>query len=153
VCLGVILAHLLHSKRGFDLLRRFVGRVWVSPVAFLLLTLLILFPTELTPLSYAVIYAGMAIVVASCVIREDHLLNGILSSWPARLIGTVSYGMYLLHMLTYNAVKKILTALSLNHALIMFAVTLIAATFVAWLSYRYYETFFLRMKSRFSRTA
>jgi peptidoglycan/LPS O-acetylase OafA/YrhL len=153
VCLGVVLAHVLHSKRGFDLLRQFVGRMWVSPIAFLLLAVLIVIPAELTPVSYAMIYIGMAIVVASCVIREDHLIRGILSSKPARLVGTVSYGMYLLHMLTYNFVKKILTALSWDHPLMLFTVALIAATFGAWLSYRYYESFFLRMKSRFSRSA
>jgi peptidoglycan/LPS O-acetylase OafA/YrhL len=95
----------------------------------------------------------MAIVVASCVIREDHYLAGIFAWRPMRLIGTISYGMYLLHMLTFNAVKRILGLFSLGHPLVYFVVTLLAATLVSWISYRYYESFFLRLKSKFSRAA
>ncbi len=151
VCLGVILAHILHGERGYNILRQFVGRRWIPIVAFLLLVCSIILPKSLSPLNFTLIFFCMAIIVASCVIREDHILARVFAWGPMHLIGTVSYGMYLLHMLTYNVVKRILAMVSLDHPLMFFVITLLAATFVSWISYHYYESFFLRMKSRFSR--
>lgn len=153
ICMGVMLAHLLHDERGYRFLRLFVGHRWSSPIAFGLLIYAIVLPAKLTVFSFTVIYFCMTIVVASCVIREDHILARIFSWGPLRLIGVISYGMYLLHMLTFNAVKRVLNIASLDHPVVFFAVTLLAATLVSWLSFKYYESFFLRMKSRFSRSA
>ena len=47
----------------------------------------------------------MALLVAACVIREDHLLAPLLRLRPLAYMGTVSYGMYLMHMLACNLVK------------------------------------------------
>ena len=153
VCLGVILAHILHTERGYNILRQIVGRKWVPVLGFFLLACSIVLPKDLSTLNFSVIYFCMTIIVASCVIREDHILAKIFSWKPLRVIGTVSYGMYLLHMLSYNVVKRVLRMFSLNYPPLSFVVTLLAVTLAAWISYRYYESFFLRMKSKFSRAS
>jgi peptidoglycan/LPS O-acetylase OafA/YrhL len=73
-------------------------------------------------------------------------------SWrPIAIIGMVSYGMYLMHMLSYNAVKRIFPAIGLNHDWLWFPATVAVASIAAMLSYRYYESWFLRLKERYSR--
>jgi peptidoglycan/LPS O-acetylase OafA/YrhL len=45
-----------------------------------------------------VVHVLMAMLVASCCLREDHMLSPILGSRPLRQVGLVSYGMYLLNV-------------------------------------------------------
>ena len=95
----------------------------------------------------------MALLVGATVIREDHWLRPLLAQPMVMKIGQVSYGMYLMHMLAYNVVKKGLHALGgegLGHWALVFGLTAMVAYGAAFLSYRYYESIFLRMKHRYA---
>jgi peptidoglycan/LPS O-acetylase OafA/YrhL len=71
---------------------------------------------------------------------------------PVAYIGSISYGMYMLHMLSKNLVMKLLGALKLpTNGLEVFVLTFVMATFVAGLSYKYYESFFLKLKKSHER--
>ena len=154
ICLGVLLAHLLHSRKGFDLARRVFGYRGSCLVFFALLALLFSPPVErITPLHYFAIYLAMAAIVASCVIREDHYLEKTLGIAPFHLIGVLSYGMYLLHMLSYHAVRMVGERVGLTHPLFYFAATTLATVGAAWISYTFFESYFLNLKKRFSRVA
>ena len=67
-------------------------------------------------------------------------------------IGTVSYGIYLLHMLVKNAVLKleILIHMDVPAFGTTFVLTVIGSTVAASLSYKYFELVFLRMKRRYA---
>ena len=66
-------------------------------------------------------------------------------------IGSISYGMYLLHMLVKNVVGRGLKVAHLGDSqFVLFGLTLLGAVVVAGLSFRYFESFFLRRKQRFS---
>jgi peptidoglycan/LPS O-acetylase OafA/YrhL len=61
--------------------------------------------------------------------------------------------MYLMHMLAYNVVKKALLVLGgegIGHWALVFGLTVAVAFGAAFLSYRYYESIFLRMKHRYA---
>ncbi|MBU1638581.1 acyltransferase [bacterium] len=153
LCLGVITAHLLHSERGFNSVRRYLGQAWMPLIAVIVLMTFIILLNVTTPLNTLFIILLLTITMISCAIREDHWLKGVLASPIARFVGKVSYGVYLMHMLTYNVIKKVLPAALLDNLVLVFVISLIVVIFVAWLSYRYYESFFLRIKARYSRTA
>jgi peptidoglycan/LPS O-acetylase OafA/YrhL len=70
----------------------------------------------------------------------------MLANKPVRYIGTISYGMYLLHMLANNAARKIAPGLGAGPT---FVVTLIVAIALASISYQFYERRFLKLKERF----
>ena len=48
----------------------------------------------------------MTWLVAACCIREDHVLTPLFGNPVVRYVGKISYGMYLLHMLVLNVVRR-----------------------------------------------
>ena len=143
---GVLMAHVLHHRRGFDAVRPVPGSRWSAPLMFAGLVAAV----ELE-LPHGCIWFLMVLLVGSVVIRESSGLAPLLRWRPVAHIGLVSYGIYLMHMLSYNAVKQILSTVGLYHAWLYFPATVAAATFVATISYRYYESWFLRLKNRLAR--
>jgi peptidoglycan/LPS O-acetylase OafA/YrhL len=55
-------------------------------------------------------------------------------------------------MLSYHAARKLLAVAGLDQPWIWFPATVAVATAVATLSFRYYESWFLRLKARYART-
>jgi len=145
---GVALAHILHNKRTFNVVWLTLGRWWSTP---LMLTALVMALEWALPLGC--IWTLMVLLVGSVAIRESNGLAPLLTWRPIAHIGTVSYGMYLMHMLTFNAVRRILPATGLDDPWVFFPATVAATTVAATISYRYYESRFLRLKGRFKRTS
>lgn len=144
---GVLLAHLLHDRRTFGVARAVLGRSWAAPV--ILIVLLAAIEAEL-PMS--VVWLGMVALVGAVVIQESNGLAFLLRWKPVAHIGMVSYGMYLLHMLGYHGAKRLLATAGLDQPWLWFPATVAVTTLVATLSYRYYESWFLRLKARYSRS-
>jgi peptidoglycan/LPS O-acetylase OafA/YrhL len=92
----------------------------------------------------------MAFLVGSAVIREDHVLMPALRLAPLAQIGTVSYGMYLLHMICRHAASTALERFGVTAEWPLFPCTLAITVIAAWASYTFYESHFLKMKTRFS---
>jgi peptidoglycan/LPS O-acetylase OafA/YrhL len=147
ICLGVLLAQALHSKRGFDILYSVLGWKWSAQV-FLVLVLLCLAPKR-PPFLLAFLLTSA--LVGACVVREDNGLASVLRLRPLAFIGTLSYGIYLLNSLSVHAVRFPLIRLGLDYPPLVFVCALALATALAFLSYRYYESPFLALKARFSR--
>jgi peptidoglycan/LPS O-acetylase OafA/YrhL len=145
ICFGVLLAHLLHAPTGYKLAFRCMGHPSASLASFLLAAVAV----GLAMPEWA-IAAAFALVVASCVIREDHWLRRVLANRAVVQVGAVSYGMYLMHGLVYNALEKAGPRLGMaRHGWGQFVAAVLFTVLVASLSYRYYESFFLRLKKRF----
>src|SRR4029077_2234090 len=108
VGMGVLLAHLLDSPRGYALAWPFLRLRWAAPALMLALVCVVAWPSAggVMPL------AAMTLLVGAAVIREDHWLRPLFAHRLAASIGQVSYGMYLMHMLYYNVVKKTLQTLA-----------------------------------------
>ncbi|MEM7136404.1 MAG: acyltransferase [Myxococcota bacterium] len=151
ILLGVLLAHILHRDRGFDVVNRLVGHRW-SPVMLLaaLLIAVELLPQDLTGWPRFSIHLIMTALLASLVVREDHAMAGVLSWRPIVRIGVLSYGMYLLHMFVVAAAERVWERAPLP-TFLLFPAVLLGTVLVAELSFRYYETPFLKLKKRFAR--
>jgi peptidoglycan/LPS O-acetylase OafA/YrhL len=143
ICLGCIGAYLLHSQRGFELAWKVLGQRWSAPVALGLVVACVSQPG----VPHAVSCLAMAVLVLACCIREDHVLAPVLGWKPARYIGSVSYGLYLLHTLCIHVVHK---ALPEGGLVPTFALTLGLSVAVATVSFRVFERPFLRLKERFA---
>jgi len=151
ICMGVLLAHVLHDRRGFSLLWSVIGRR-ISPLILLAIVFLALsLPADGWEWLYnAVLVFSMTLLVGSMVIREDHVLARWCAIPLVRHIGVVSYGMYLLHMLVANGVTRGMSVIGLSHPVLKFLMVSVAAFIAAMISYHYYESWFLRLKERFS---
>lgn len=147
ICFGVLLAQALHSERGFRWLNKVLGHRWSAPAA--LAALAITQAPQRVPLLPA--FAATAALVGACAIREDNGLAFALKLRPVAFIGVLSYGMYLLNSVAIHGVEFVLGRLGLLNPLLVFPLAMAVAACGAFLSYRYFESHFLRLKSRFSR--
>jgi peptidoglycan/LPS O-acetylase OafA/YrhL len=150
--LGTGLAHVLNTEKSFGIVYRLIGQRGsaLGSVVFLIAAAII------SP------YIGLAgdilmsvaflLLVATTVIREDNDLASALRWQPVVWVGTVSYGMYMLHMLSVNIVRRGMHVIHLDASP---TITFIGGTAVACglatLSFLYYEKRFLTLKDRFFR--
>ncbi|MGH8905615.1 MAG: acyltransferase family protein [Egibacteraceae bacterium] len=151
ICLGVLLAHLLHDRRGYRWAGAWLGHRFASPWLFLMVIVGLATMDGWGRWGLLGVEMLMALLVGSCVVREDHGLALLLKLRPIARIGVISYGMYLLHVLVLNVVRRLLGVAGLDTPLLRFTLCLVLTIGVASLSYRYYESFFLRRKQRFTR--
>ena len=148
ICLGAILAQMLHSERWFLRLRPLLGHGSAAPFFFLALI------ASLAPAASIwewVRWPVACLLVGSCVIREDNGIAGFLRWKLVAYIGVVSYGMYMLNTLVIDCLKPIFSRIGPHHPLFQFPIALTGTVLVAGLSYRFLETPFLRLKERFSQ--
>lgn len=141
ICMGCLAAYALHSPQGFAWAYRLLGAAWVPPLALALVLLSV--GMDGTPFWLTSLL--MTTLVASSCIRTRHLLMPVLTLSWVRYVGMISYGIYLLHMLALNMVRR---AVPEQGFAVYFPLTLALSVVVAGLSYRYFETRFLRLKER-----
>ena len=141
--LGCLAAYVLHEQASFRYLFLLLGRRWALHG---ILILVVYAGLERAPFAFlAVLLASL--VVASCIrtpARSEILDNRVL-----REIGKISYGMYLLHMLCLNVVRRLLPIALQQVTLVLFISTLALTVIVAEISFHTYERWFLRFKDRF----
>ena len=150
ICLGVLLAHALHSERGFNLLYSILGFRQASPI-WLVVLLACLIPAGTSwSLGRS---AVLPLFVGACIVREDNGLARLLRWRPLAYIGVVSYGMYMLNTLTLDGLHPMLNRVGLLNPFLTFPLFLAMTVLVASASYRYFETPFLALKKRFASVA
>lgn len=147
ICFGVVLAHALHHRRSFAALRW----VFASRASAVVWLAVLLGSLSWQAAPVVAIHASAAMFVGACVYREDHWLAPLLRLRGVVHVGAVSYGVYLLHMLVKNAILKLANAAQVELPMYgAFALTIIGSIIAAGLSYRYFESIFLRMKHRYA---
>jgi peptidoglycan/LPS O-acetylase OafA/YrhL len=108
ICVGAILAQLLHSERWFLRFRLFIGHRWAAPIILFVL-MASLAPTR--EIWDWVRWSLACLLVGACVIREDNGLAWFLRWKPMAYMGVVSYGMYMLNTLVLDCLKPIFNKL------------------------------------------
>lgn len=151
ILLGVMLAHVLDDPRGHRLVSRLVGHPAAPAAALALVLAATSVPVrDISGWPRIGIQWSLLLLVASCVVRERHVLSGALSLWPMRRIGAVSYGIYLYHLLVRHAVVAAMGLAGLASHLLLFVATVLGTWAVAEASYRWIESRFLALKSRWT---
>lgn len=145
---GALLAMSLHTAKGFHAIESCLGRAGSIPVIALSLALALSIPE--TPIF--LLHIQFVALVGACVLKEDHFAASLLTFKPMAYVGSISYGMYMLHMLCKNVAVKGLAAVRMpTDGLAVFVLTLLLTVVVATVSFRYYESVFMRMKRRWER--
>jgi peptidoglycan/LPS O-acetylase OafA/YrhL len=151
ICLGVCLAYVLDSPRGYLIAARLMPTRAAAVVVGAGLVAGIHFSPwqDITGLPRIAMQIGMALFLCACVVREDHYLRAPLAWAPIARIGAISYGMYLLHVFARDATDRTISWLHLEDRLWRFAICLAVTIILAQISFRFYEKRFLRLKGRF----
>jgi peptidoglycan/LPS O-acetylase OafA/YrhL len=151
ILLGVILAYTLDHPRGWAVTANVLRHPRSPLFALALLVLALGYPgQDISGWPRLAIHVSMAVLLASCVVREGHILLPVLTWWPIRRVGVVSYGIYLYHLLVYWPVSRVLDRAGVHSKYALFVCVAACSWFVAELSYRYFELRFLALKKRFS---
>lgn len=151
ILLGVGLAYLLHSERSFAWLRRLAGFPGAPAVAFAALCAAGSWPVDdISGVPRLSIQLAMTWLLATLVVREDHILRRAVRLRPIVRIGVVSYGMYLLHMFALHGARVLEGKVFGEQPLARFALCTALTYVLAELSFRFFESPLLRLKGRFS---
>ncbi len=151
ICLGVLLAHLLHKKRYFFTVFSVLKNSW-SPIVILSVLLFLIFtsPADIAGLPRFSIQILMMLWLASLVVRENHSLQPVMQFYPVKRIGQVSYGMYVYHMFAIHIVRVLIERLGIPFDYTLFFAASVLTFAIAEVSFRYYETPILKLKHHFS---
>lgn len=158
ICIGSIVAILLRISPGF--LSRYTPAI---VMVFALLNFGFFFINRsfsfsfpyLALVGYTTLAMLLGLLVNRAITKENKLINVILSLRLLRFIGTVSYGFYIFHWPVYRGLSpwvssRLEQVVNINLAAITTSTILSAlALFLSWLSFKYFETPFLKIKERF----
>jgi len=168
ICFGCLLAYALNDQKMFMRLHGLLSPRWMALLAlggliiltyippiphFVVNALLMLTPhaivlNRIPRMPNVLILVFMLLSLGTTVVQQDHYLKPLLEAKPIKLIGAISYGIYLMHVLVLNLGRRVLQIESPG-VLVLF--TLPTVSLIAWLSYRYWEAPFLRYKDRFAK--
>lgn len=138
---GVIFALLLNSRSTFRILYPSLGHRFAPLVSLALLLVCLQFDAQWLLTRFLV-----AIVVVSLCVREGTVVHRVLAFGPLAFIGSISYGMSLMHMLAADMARK---ALGHQEGIDVFLLTLLVVVAMAYVSFRFFEAPLLRLKERF----
>jgi peptidoglycan/LPS O-acetylase OafA/YrhL len=150
ICLGVLLAHLLNQKNSFLVINKYLRYRFASLVWFIVLLVIIALSSgDISGIKRLLIQLTMCIWLASLVIREGHAFQPIMTFYPVKRMGQISYGVYVYHMFALHIVREILNRYGIELGYYFFILGLLLTLFIAEMSFRLYESPILSLSKRF----
>lgn len=148
ILMGVMLAHIMDTPRGFAAIARIAGHRGSAIVALLITAAALQFENYFGQGTEIIIGLALTWLVATCVVSETNDLSKALQARPLAWIGKISYGIYLMHILCIALVKSRLGVTAASHPGLLFVCSSALSVAVASISYLTYERAFLRIKER-----
>lgn len=150
ILIGSLLGVLLHDPSAFRLIHWLVGWRYAPFLAFAgLLIALQETPVILLGWPNLLVHSLMACCIATVVVREDNILQPVLSWGPVARVGMISYGIYLYHLIGRHFADIVASRLGLPpevHPVVMTLLLFVFSISIAEISYRYFEQHFLKLK-------
>jgi peptidoglycan/LPS O-acetylase OafA/YrhL len=140
IWIGCLVGYLWQTRRGKELLRFFAGSPWSAPAALAAVLLPLAWPS--CPQIETVAATGW--LVTACALRPG-ILGPLLEWRPLRWVGSVSYGMFLLHMLAMNVARRILPW---HGRVPVFAVALVLSVAAGGLAHRLIDGPVARLRAK-----
>ncbi|HNU15549.1 MAG TPA: acyltransferase [Chitinophagaceae bacterium] len=95
------------------------------------------------------------LLVNEAVTKETRLINSIFNISLLKFFGKISYGFYIFHWPVYVLLRPLLYSFISDYltggllSLTVSVIATIAAIIISWISYQYFERYFLKLKDRF----
>lgn len=151
IMLGTGLAHLLNREASYRVIDAVLGRRGSAAACLAFAGFIAIVFPYVGFAGEVLVPVALLLLVTATVIREDNDLAGLLQWRPIAWIGTVSYGMYMMHMLAVNLVRKSGSVLHVESGALVFTAAVGVACAIASISFLCYERPFLVLKDRLFR--
>ncbi len=145
MAIGGLFAVMLHQQRYLS----YFLNVWVFYSALAITTILLITGTVVPYIHYEVYSLLFGILIVNFSANKK---IGISLEHPVLdYLGKISYGLYMYHILVIVSTIKVLMLLNILNDWILYPVSIVLTILVAGVSYRFFESRFIRMKTRFSK--
>lgn len=149
ILLGVLGAHLLHDPRTGEPIAAVLGNRWMPPLLMAMAMLVCEVSVKFQGLDRATVHILFWLALMAMVLNPRGIFARTLQSPVLSYLGSISYGIYLYHVIVLVFVEKLCEARHLVPSPFeMFSVVSLLAIGVAALSYRYIETPIMRTRRR-----
>lgn len=151
ILLGVVLAHTLNNKSYFNFFHKILVLRYAVLLALLTLALLCQFlPADISGWPRLLLQLNMLLLLTCVVLNPNNVLMPLMNLRLISRIGAVSYGIYIFHIHVITLVRKLLELVGIPNEIVLFVIAFILSALVAEISYRYFESWFLKYKTRYS---
>ncbi len=147
ILLGVLLAFAMQHPAARRVLERVTN--WRMLLIVFGIVVIVTSVDDMRGFPRLAFHLATATLLAGIVLRPMAAPTRWLEWRPLAFIGTVSYGVYLLHMIVLYFATRALEKAGLESPTLLFASCLVGTIGLATLSYRYFERPLLLMKNRF----
>lgn len=148
IVLGALLAFVLHAQPLRRQLHQRLPR-YMPIIAFALMIAAANIGGDIRGLPRLVFQLASTAFIAAVVLRPSDRIVRILEWRPLAYLGTISYGVYLLHMIVVDVVRRLMAFVDLHADSLVFVTCLIGTIALSAASFRYFERPLLRIKNRF----
>ena len=151
ILLGVVLAHALNNKSYFNFfLKILVSRYFVLTALLTLVLLCQFLPADISGWPRLLLQLNMLVIVATLVLNPNNVLMPLMNLRLISRIGAVSYAIYLFHIHAITLVHKLLELFGISSEIVLFVIAFSLSALMAEISYRYFESWFLKYKAGYS---
>ncbi|WP_420862176.1 acyltransferase family protein [Algirhabdus cladophorae] len=149
ILMGSLCAVLLHNRRSFELLARFLSGYFTPLLCMaLLLISLAVTPAALAGWPNMIVHSLMCLTLMSVILRERNVLSPLLQFAPVRRIGQISYGIYLYHLFAKAIVWEVFLSMGMQNIYTFIAGFVVLSIIMAEISFRTFEAWFMGFRDR-----
>lgn len=149
IIMGSLAAVLLNKPRSFDRLYQLTHGRWFALASFVFL--IIIFqsgPKNVVGIQNLIIHTTMTLILIALVVCENNPLSPFLKNGVVRRIGTVSYGIYLYHLIALDITNRGIEAIGVDNGWAIFAIYCTLSYIMAEISFRTLEAYFQRFRPK-----
>lgn len=147
ILMGSLAAVVLHNRSAFELISPFLSH-WAAPLTgfSLLIVAMEFLPGDLRGIPNFIIHSIMTLLLITLVIKERNLFSPVLTNRLISRVGTISYGIYLYHLIALDITNRALAIFDLSSPWLVLTGYSIVSCLMAEVSFRTLEAYFRRFR-------
>ncbi len=148
MALGGIVAVIIYKKdKAYQYCNKILGKIWVQVLLILCLVTLLITGYRFTYYNY--FFYGLFMAALVFLLSKGRSYS-ILESKLFKFGGKISYGIYMWHGPIVTMVLKLLVMAGFYNKIVAYPIIIGLTILIAWLSFRFLETPFLKLKQKHS---
>lgn len=143
--IGAIGAFLVYTRSS---LLKIIYNKYIQIVAYLITIAMIVTGFKLSHFTYELYALFFAVIILNLATNKKSVIS--LENKVFDFLGKISYGLYLYHGICIVLTINILLKFGIYNNIVVYITSIVLTIVTAYLSYRYFERFFLKFKNKFT---